>query len=64
MSECQYNHSKRNEYQTGVHHTHSKCQELPSRCHYPWAYEMRVEDLDGHVLRIGSGPKEDEPHNG
>ena len=24
---------------------------------------MRVEDLDGHVLRIGSGPKEDEPHN-
>ena len=31
---------------------------------YPWAYELRVEDLDGHVLRIGSGPKEDEPHNG
>ena len=29
---------------------------------YPWAYELRVEDLDGHVLRIGSAPKEDEPH--
>ena len=30
---------------------------------YPWAYEMRVEDLDGHVLRIGSAPKEDGSHN-
>ena len=30
---------------------------------YPWAYEFRVEDLDGHVLRIGSGRKEDEPHD-
>ena len=27
---------------------------------YPWAYEFRVEDLDGHVIRIGSGPKDDE----
>ena len=26
---------------------------------YPWACEMRVEDLDGHVLRIGGEPKED-----
>ncbi len=26
---------------------------------YPWACEMMVEDLDGHVLRIGSEPKED-----
>jgi uncharacterized glyoxalase superfamily protein PhnB len=24
---------------------------------FPWAYEMRVEDLDGHVLRFGSEPK-------
>ena len=24
---------------------------------YPWAYEMRVEDPDGHVLRFGSEPK-------
>lgn len=30
---------------------------------YPWAYEFRVEDLDGHVIRIGSGPKEDGSHN-
>ena len=25
---------------------------------YPWAYEMRVEDPDGHVLRFGSEPKD------
>lgn len=30
---------------------------------YPWAYEFRVEDLDGHVIRIGSAPKEDGPHD-
>ena len=29
---------------------------------YPWAYELRIEDPDGHVIRIGSGPKEDESH--
>jgi catechol 2,3-dioxygenase-like lactoylglutathione lyase family enzyme len=23
---------------------------------YPWAYEMQVEDPDGHVLRFGSEP--------
>jgi predicted enzyme related to lactoylglutathione lyase len=28
---------------------------------YPWAYEMRVEDPDGHVLRFGSEPKTDQP---
>jgi catechol 2,3-dioxygenase-like lactoylglutathione lyase family enzyme len=28
---------------------------------YPWALEMRVEDLDGHVLRFGSEPLTDEP---
>ena len=28
---------------------------------YEWAYEMRIEDPDGHVLRIGSEPKKDEP---
>ena len=28
---------------------------------YSWAYEMRVEDPDGHVLRIGSEPMEGEP---
>jgi catechol 2,3-dioxygenase-like lactoylglutathione lyase family enzyme len=26
---------------------------------FPWAYEMQIEDPDGHVLRIGSGPLED-----
>jgi predicted enzyme related to lactoylglutathione lyase len=28
---------------------------------YPWAYEMHVEDPDGHVLRFGSDPKSDMP---
>ena len=25
----------------------------------PWAYEMQIEDPDGHVLRFGSEPLED-----
>jgi catechol 2,3-dioxygenase-like lactoylglutathione lyase family enzyme len=25
----------------------------------PWAYEMQIEDLDGHVLRFGSEPRAD-----
>jgi catechol 2,3-dioxygenase-like lactoylglutathione lyase family enzyme len=24
---------------------------------YPWAYEFRVADPDGHILRIGSDPR-------
>ena len=28
---------------------------------YPWAYEMHVEDPDGHVLRLGSDPLADRP---
>lgn len=28
---------------------------------YPWAYEMQVEDPDGHVLRFGSEPRADRP---
>jgi catechol 2,3-dioxygenase-like lactoylglutathione lyase family enzyme len=28
---------------------------------YSWAYEMRVEDPDGNVLRFGSGPRSDLP---
>ena len=28
---------------------------------YPWAYEMHVEDPDGHVLRLGSEPRNDQP---
>jgi uncharacterized glyoxalase superfamily protein PhnB len=30
---------------------------LPPK-NYPWALEMRVEDPDGHVLRLGSDPIE------
>jgi hypothetical protein len=32
-----------------------KFRELPTN--YPWAYEMKIEDPDGHVLRFGSEPK-------
>ncbi len=28
---------------------------------YRWAYEMRVEDPDGHVLRFGTEPRADQP---
>jgi catechol 2,3-dioxygenase-like lactoylglutathione lyase family enzyme len=28
---------------------------------YEWAYEMQIEDPDGHILRIGSEPKTDRP---
>jgi predicted enzyme related to lactoylglutathione lyase len=28
---------------------------------YQWAYEMQVEDPDGHVLRFGSEPLKDRP---
>ena len=28
---------------------------------YPHALEMRIEDPDGHVLRFGSGRREDKP---
>jgi predicted enzyme related to lactoylglutathione lyase len=28
---------------------------------HSWAYEMQVEDPDGHILRFGSEPKEDVP---
>ena len=28
---------------------------------YPWAYELQVEDPDGHVLRFGSDPRTDLP---
>ncbi len=28
---------------------------------YLWAYEMQVEDPDGHVLRFGSEPRTDVP---
>lgn len=28
---------------------------------FSWAYEMQVEDPDGHVLRFGTGPNDNEP---
>ncbi len=28
---------------------------------YPWAYEMKVIDPDGHILRFGSDPRQDIP---
>jgi uncharacterized glyoxalase superfamily protein PhnB len=28
---------------------------------FPWAYEMKVEDPDGHVLRFGSDARTDMP---
>jgi catechol 2,3-dioxygenase-like lactoylglutathione lyase family enzyme len=30
---------------------------------YPWAYEVQIFDLDGHVLRFGSDPKKGEPYD-
>ena len=28
---------------------------------YPWGFEMRIADPDGHILRFASGPKDDLP---
>ena len=28
---------------------------------YSWAYEMQVEDPDGHILRFGTNPNEHQP---
>ena len=28
---------------------------------FSWAYEMQIEDPDGHVLRFGTDPNDDEP---
>lgn len=30
---------------------------------YPWALEIHVEDLDGNILRMGSGAKKDRPYD-
>ncbi|HWY57656.1 MAG TPA: glyoxalase superfamily protein [Terriglobales bacterium] len=32
---------------------------LEKPTNYPWAYEMKIEDPDGHVLRFGSEPQND-----
>ena len=39
----------------------AKFREPPTN--YSWAYQMMVEDLDGHVLCIGSEPREGVPFN-
>jgi len=31
---------------------------------HPWAYEMKFEDLDGNVLWVGTGPKDNQPFHG
>ena len=36
-----------------------KFREKPTN--YPLAYEMKIEDLDGHVLRFGSEPRSGDP---
>ena len=28
---------------------------------FSWAYEMQIEDPDGHVLRFGTSPSDKEP---
>ncbi len=44
-----------NEYRTSG----AKIRHEPTN--YEWAYEMRVEDPDGNILRFGSEPKESQP---
>ena len=39
--------------------TGAKIRDEPAN--YPWAWEMRIEDLDGNVIRFGSAPKKDVP---
>lgn len=34
---------------------------LQEPTNYSWAFEMKVEDPDGHVLRFGAEPKADRP---
>ena len=53
----------------GVEDAQALCAEYVTRgasiiqalVNYPWAYEMRVADPDGHVVRFGSEPREDLP---
>lgn len=42
-------------------YTKSGAEILHAPINYPWAYEMKVKDPDGHVLRFGSEPREDIP---
>jgi predicted lactoylglutathione lyase len=42
-------------------YTRSGASILHAPINYPWAYEIKVQDPDGHVLRFGSEPREDLP---
>src|SRR5688572_11072629 len=35
---------------------------LEGPTNYPWAFEMKIEDPDKHVLRFGSEPRREETH--
>lgn len=53
----------------GVHDIEPLCEQYSTRgvrfrqqpTNYRWAYEMQVEDPDGHVLRFGSEPRAEPP---
>lgn len=40
-------------------YTRSGAHILEQPVNYPWAYEMKIQDPDGHVLRFGSEPLQD-----
>ena len=42
-------------------YTASGAKIIRSPANYPWAYEMHVEDPNGHILRFGSEPRSDMP---
>lgn len=42
-------------------YTESGAMILHAPINYPWGYEMKVHDPDGHVLRFGSEPRQDLP---
>ena len=49
-----------------IHELHQKLKlesvtiKLPPT-NFPWAYEMQVQDPDGHILRFGTDPNDKEP---
>jgi predicted enzyme related to lactoylglutathione lyase len=45
-------------------YTESGATILHKPMNFPWAYEMKIQDPDGHVLRFGSEPREDIPFAG
>ncbi len=49
-----------------VERLHEHYMKVGARIHhppanYPWALEMKVADLDGNVIRMGSEPRDDQP---